>query len=70
MGSTRRSQHADWSPGFTLFARTAPEMSRTSRPAASVMRSLTSLTWFFWNHQITAACGGFSPKNVWSPQNS
>ena len=69
-GCTRRSQHADWMPGFVLFASTGPEISRTSRPAASVMRSFTSPTCFLLNHESTAACGGFSPKKVWSPQNS
>jgi hypothetical protein len=52
------------------LASTGPEISRTSRPVASVMRSATLPTSFFRNHVMTAAAGGFSPKNVWSPQNS
>ena len=57
-------------PALPLLARTFPEISRTSCPAPSVILSVTSVDGFFMNHEITAACGGFSPKNVWSPQNS
>jgi hypothetical protein len=57
-------------PGVLLVASTWPEISRTSRPVASVMRRLTSPTWRFRCHEMMAAWGGFSPKKVWSPQNS
>ena len=46
------------------------QISRISRPAASVILSFTSPTGFLLNHEMTAAGGGFSPKKVWSPQNS
>ena len=70
MGCTRKSQHANWTPALLLFASGVPEISRTSRPAASVILSFTSPTGFLLNHEMIAAPGGFSPKNVWSPQNS
>ena len=55
---------------FTLEASAGPEISRTSRPAASVILIATLSAGFLSDHEINAACGGFSPKNVWSPQNS
>ena len=70
MGCTRRSQHAVWIPCLLLFASGVPEISRTSRPAASVIFSFTSPTGFLFSHEMIAAPGGFSPKKVWSPQNS
>ena len=57
-------------PALLLLASTGPEISRTSRPVASVIFSATLPTSFFRCHDTTAAWGGFSPKNVWSPQNS
>ncbi len=54
---------------FTL-ASAVPEISRMSRPAASVIFSARLVTGFFWCHEMIAACGGFSPRNVWLPQNS
>ena len=53
-----------------LLASTGPDISRTSRPAASLIFSFTSPRGFLLSHEMTAAAGGFSPKNVWSPQNS
>src|SRR5580765_1266314 len=69
-GCTRRSQQAIWMPALLLLASGVPEISRTSRPAASVIRSFTSPTGFLLSHETIAAPGGCSPKNVWSPQNS
>ena len=70
VGCTRRSQQACWIPGVLLFASGVPEISRTSRPAASVIFSFTSPTCFLFSHEMIAAPGGFSPTNVWSPQTS
>src|SRR5206468_4634419 len=69
-GVTRRSQHADCTPGLPAFAITVPEISRTSRPDPSAIFNFTSFDGRFMIHEMTAAGGGFSPKNVWSPQNS
>jgi hypothetical protein len=47
IGWTRRSQHALWIPASLLFASTGPEISRTVRPAPSVILSATSFTLFY-----------------------